>query len=226
MKNSSKATSKLTHWHWTSILLAVLAWTASSLPSTAQGIDSLFVQAPRSVLPLLDLSARLDLLDLYNNHLTAKVENNCGGQSEMLAKTPSHLLLKTSDAATWELSLLTSPADTLLLCLQTLKAGGKSSRISLFGPHWKADSRKLPTLCTADFWCPPVGLDENLMAVYRKQAEMLPICAEWNDATSTLLFTLSTDGVDLDERENLAKCLCPVKVEIRVREGCFEFHQM
>lgn len=52
----------------------------------AQTLDIYFVNAPKSVLPLLDRTARLDLMDLYASGLPAKAENLYGGQSELLKR--------------------------------------------------------------------------------------------------------------------------------------------
>ena len=187
------------------------------------GSDALFVQAPREVMPLLDMSARLDLLDLYNNGLPAKVENNCGGQSELLSKTPASICIRTSEVGEWQMDLLTSPSDTLLLTLHTLQAGGRSTRVALFDIHWKADPRAVPQPSVADFWCPPIGMDANTLLVRRKQVEMLPVCAQWDGMARVLTFTLNTDGVDLDSRKEVDKCICPVQYSLAPVDGRFAF---
>lgn len=208
-----------------SYFLILLFSLLASIRTCAQApsADALFVQAPREVMPLLDMPARLDLLDLYNNGLPAKVENNCGGQSELLSKTPSSIRLRTSEVGEWQMDLLTSPSDTLLLTLHTLQAGGRSTRIALFDSHWKADHRQLPLPSVADFWCPPISMDANALLVWRKQVEMLPVCAQWNDTTHVLTFTLNTEGVDLDSRKEVDKCICPVKYSLEPVNGRFAF---
>ena len=96
------------------LLLAILL--SSLMPRCmAQTLDIYFVNAPKSVLPLLDRTARLDLMDLYASGLPAKAENLYGGQSELLKKTSDYLMLKTSDAGTWQLKVLTAGHDTLHL---------------------------------------------------------------------------------------------------------------
>ena len=41
----------------------------------AQSLDTLFVDAPTTLFPVVDKAARLDLIDLYNHGIAAKVEN-------------------------------------------------------------------------------------------------------------------------------------------------------
>ena len=69
-----------------------------TFPAQAVPLDSLFVKAPREVFPLLGVTERLDLLDLYGHGMSAKAENSLGGQSELLEKTENRRILKTSDA--------------------------------------------------------------------------------------------------------------------------------
>ena len=196
---------------------------STHLSAQTPSVDALFVQTPREVMPLLDLSARLDLLDLYNNGLPAKVENNCGGQSELKSKTSTSLLLRTSEVGEWQMDLLASPADTLILTLHTLQAGGRSTRLSLYDAHWEADHRALPQPSVADFWCPPIGLDANRLLVRRKQVEMLPVYAQWNPTARLLTFTLNTEGLDLDSRKEVDKCICPVKYSLELADGRWTF---
>ena len=67
--------------------------------SAGQRIDAYFAKMPQTVLPLLDKTARLDLLDLYNSHLTPKVENVYGGQSALLSKTDDYIQIRCTDAS-------------------------------------------------------------------------------------------------------------------------------
>ena len=58
---------------------------------------------PQRVLPILDKTARLDMIDLYNNNLTAKAENIYGGQAEMLRKTDDFISIKCTESSNWQI---------------------------------------------------------------------------------------------------------------------------
>lgn len=69
-----------------SILTAVIAGLIGYGSAFAQLTASqAFVEAPRSVLPLLDRNARLDMLDYFNGGLTTKTSNKLNGSSAVTA---------------------------------------------------------------------------------------------------------------------------------------------
>ncbi|MBF0950389.1 MAG: DUF3256 family protein, partial [Alloprevotella tannerae] len=41
----------------------------------ASPIDSVFVRVPTDILPMLDMNARLDMIDLYNYNMKAEAYN-------------------------------------------------------------------------------------------------------------------------------------------------------
>lgn len=191
------------------LLLAVLL--LGFLGGSAQNIDSLFASTPREVLSVVDRSGRLDLLDLYNSGLTARVENVFGGQTEMTAKDSTSLTLKTSETSVWKLVMVRSKSEVLLLTLYTVRAGGESTMIHLYNAHWEPLGHSLPTPAFKEFWCPTVGLDPNMECLYRLTASQAPVRIDWDAATQSLIYTISVDAIAEEQRTTIKKCLCPVK---------------
>ena len=185
------------------LLLAILL--SSLMPRcVAQTLDIYFVNAPKSVLPLLDRTARLDLMDLYASGLPAKAENLYGGQSELLKKTSDYLMLKTSDAGTWQLKVLTAGHDTLLVCIQSVEADGVSSRISVYQNDWKMVKRDMPHLTNEKF-----VKNSTEVTDFDRQRLMptllhLPIQATWHADEPVITFCLSLNSLP-KEYINLAK---------------------
>lgn len=66
---------------------------------------SLFVAAPVSVVPLLDRSSRLDLVDLYEAGMVAQAGNKLGGISVMTQANDTMLCIKMTEASTMEILL-------------------------------------------------------------------------------------------------------------------------
>ena len=85
-------------------------------------IDSLFLLLPMSELPLLDHSARLDMLDYYAASLPARATNALGGESVLTAKTDSTLSIHLTDVSDWQLTVL---PDGTLLCTHTLHVASR-----------------------------------------------------------------------------------------------------
>ena len=74
-------------------------------------IDSLFLLCPMADLPLLDKSARLDMLDYYEAQMEARGTNILGGTSVLTEKTNSTLTIRMTDVSTWHMEIL--PAEQI-----------------------------------------------------------------------------------------------------------------
>lgn len=80
---------------------------------------SLFIAAPVSVFPLLDHSARLDLIDYYEAGMPAKVENRYGGTTELLHLSDTLIVLNLTSASTMEMRMAEDSAVTLKRIFKT-----------------------------------------------------------------------------------------------------------
>ena len=177
-----------------------------AFPAQAVPLDSLFVKAPREVLPLLGVTERMDLLDLYAHGMSAKAENSLGGQSELLEKTENRLKLKTSEAGTWEMRLFLLEADSLILVIHSVKAIGVQSEVSAYRTNWTPAFVQLPSpslgrlIDMASSSISPLRKQE-LLSVLREQ----PIRVEFTGAQQDLLtYAIDLSGVSLNDREDAA----------------------
>ena len=102
-------------------ITAVVSTMFLSLNASAQKIDTIFAHVPHDVLPLLDNTSRLDMLDLYNNNMSAVAENIYGGQSIMEKKTNDYISIKLTDVSHWQMKVLPMAHDTLYACVRLVK---------------------------------------------------------------------------------------------------------
>lgn len=170
--------------------------------SKAQGIDALFVSAPKEVLPLLDRTSRLDMLDLYNGRLEAKTENIYGGQSEMLSKTRDYIKVRCSESSSWQMKLLPVGHDTLIVCVHTLLVPEAVSTISFYRHDWHAQRREMPRADFSQFVHANSGLSP-----YRKQALMEQMRGQnyqisLSDSTTDLTISLDLSSLQVSDRED------------------------
>lgn len=191
--------------------LSAIFFCLSSLCLCASArIDSLFAAMPRTVLPILDNTAKLDLLDLYNNKMKAVAENLWGGQTEMVYKNDSHIRLLTSPSGEFEIKRLVAGRDTLALCITTVKAQGASSTLALYAPGWRGVSVQLPQPDWQDFWKPDSTLSSFRLNYLYAQMSELPCSAQWDDTDDVLRFNLSVEGLPLEDRDEGGRCVRPV----------------
>ena len=194
--------------HFISFLLFLIGLCASA--QTGHAIDKFFAQMPSSVLPLLDKTARLDMIDLFNNGLLAKVENNYGGQSEMLRKTDEYIFIRCTDASTWQMRLLTQPHDTLIVCIHSFMAQGTSSQISIYKHDWHAAKHDLPIPSRKLMLDPNTQLNYTRSQILQVTTANLPIQVIADANTPTLTYSLNLDALTEQDQKDAVNLFRPL----------------
>ncbi len=165
---------------------------------------------PTAVLPLLDKTARLDMIDLFNNGLLAKVENTYGGQSEMLRKTNEYIFIRCTDASTWQMRLLPLPHDTLIVCIHSFMAQGTSSQLSIYRHDWHAAKHDLPTPSRKLMLNPNNKLSYTRSQILQVTTANLPIQVLADANTATLTYSLSLDALSEQDRKDAENLYQPL----------------
>lgn len=193
------------------IILVIAAALASAHIAAAQGslIDSLFAHVPTTALSLLDRTARLDMLDLYNHGMDARAENVYGGQSIMTSKTADALTLRTTDVSTWQMKLLPADGDTLIACVHTVTAGAAGSEVVLYNKAWQPTSVKAPRPKLDEFMVSPSdSISLSRIRRARTLIEGAPIEARWNsEGAPVLTYNVSLGSLGDEDRQRVASCL-------------------
>lgn len=96
---------------------------------------TLFLAAPVSVMPLLTLSDRLDLIDLFEARMPAQVTNRFGGKTEMTMLSDSLITLRMTEATKLELRLQT---DSTIEMSKIIELPDKKLRtVKVFSTNWE-----------------------------------------------------------------------------------------
>ena len=188
----------------------------SALPLRAGLIDSLFINAPQDVLPLLGHTERLDLLDLYDYRLKAEVENRLGGRSLLEHKDSCMLRLRVSDAESWEMHCVQGEGGALLICLNSVRAGGEMTRLSAYNLSWqpiklafpKPDCKHFLTAAPAD------SLTDADLSALHALLPALPVAASWQEG-NRLQLRIDASALAADLRRAARLCLRPLTYEYR-----------
>lgn len=202
--NTTFAGMKRKRW----ILLSSFFCVASCL--SAQGIDSLFAKVPQQILPLLNRTSKLDLLDLYNSGLPAKAENLYGGQSEMTKKTADFLSLKTTESGEWQMKMLPYEDDSMLVCVYSHKAVGTSSVITAYRCNWTKLKLAFPRPSLSDFWLPVNPLSQMESQMLNATLQEVPIEVSLCDSAALLTYRVSLEGLSKENREQAVSCVKPL----------------
>ncbi|MCI9607321.1 MAG: DUF3256 family protein [Muribaculaceae bacterium] len=96
-----------------------------------------FTEAPQSVFPLLNLDARLDMIDYFESGMANTSKNAMEGQSRITAMTPDKVSISMSEASDYELCLLpTADGDTAIVVIATVATPAPDSRMSVYSKDW------------------------------------------------------------------------------------------
>lgn len=168
-----------------------------------------FVNMPFSLLPLLDKSARLDLLDYYANGSTHTVMNNLGGQSRILSETPEYLKIQISPSDTLEIASFPYKKTRLVAMVETIGSEGvaSDSRITFLDKDFRhlktADYFKAPGL--KDFF--PRGVK---IADVEDCVPLVPVRLAYSPANQELTASLRVDEIMSEEcKKKLAPYMLP-----------------
>lgn len=187
-------------------ILAILLLAA--LPGAkAQSIDSLFVNAPAEVMPLLDSTTRLNLLDLYEAWGTAQATNELGGTSQLTSKDSLMLELAPTEGSTWTMARLDS---AMLACIHTLRLPASDSRLTFYDTQWRPLPVALPALTLSDFLVPADSLGADRRRELTARLRPLHICWTLEPDGATFRAAAATDGLVSADREEAETLLRPL----------------
>ena len=89
------------------------------ISSTMSYLESIFYAVPLSLLPLLNTTARMDLIDFYKEQQSAAVVNSIGGETTLESLEEKCITLRYTPASNMEngaLSRFYNSSYTNLLC--------------------------------------------------------------------------------------------------------------
>ncbi len=168
-------------------LFAFLFGFVGATPSQANTrMDSLLVNLPQHILPLLNRNARLDLVDYFNAGAKAVAENIHSGESELEALSENYLRIKVTSVSRFEVIRLVD-TDTTFLTIETLLSPFKTSRIQRYNAAWGLDSAAhFNNFALESFWAAPDSISAERQAEIKLRLEPLHVFLEADSTTTSL----------------------------------------
>lgn len=174
-------------------------------------MDSVFVHIPSGILSVLDIDARLDMIDLYNYNMKAEAYNIYGGKSEMTQKTDSMFSISLTESSRWDLALLPQSADTIFAVIYTILSPAESSRIVLYDADWQplAYQFQLPEI--EKFFREPYPFSPERMEILKQDLKMCSVSLSFSPRTRALIAKVSTTNAPEDDLADLKHLLFPLR---------------
>lgn len=118
------------------IALSVIAATCGQ-DVVASDVADLFVKAPRSVLPLLEQSSRLDMVDYFRSGMSTPSSNVMDGKARITDMSDRSLTLEISNVSTLQMVLLPFGKEgNVICCIFTLKTPQPDSWVEFYSTDW------------------------------------------------------------------------------------------
>lgn len=178
----------------------------------AQNINSVFVEMPDSLSPLLTKVNRQDFADFLSSGMKAVVKNKFGGKSEMLKLTDNYLLLESSSVTKEEMKLLPLNDSVNVLCfVKTYSGPVEDSTVKFYSTDWNELPSNSFILLPQhdDFYKIP---SDSIMSINKGDAvqEMFIFHASLSEKNNDLVIKYKT--LDVMEKES-AERLKPFSVD-------------
>lgn len=122
-------------------IIAITISAATLLPTDASAADPAVVEAfksaPKTVIPLLPQSKRLDMLDYYNSGLETPSVNLINGNSRITDMTERTISIDLTPASTLQIIALPAANKEYVALISTLATPAPDSKLTIYTDDWK-----------------------------------------------------------------------------------------
>jgi len=191
-----------------SFVFSAMLLLAAAVPASARlTADRLLAEAPRSVIPLLDTSTRLDMLDYFRSGMKHPLPNALGGESEVTELTDDAVTVAVTEASSCRMVLLPAGADTIVMVIDTYATPGRDSRLAFYDRTWRRlDGRRLFKEPALDDWC----VSKQVREAAREKVPYVLAGYDYDTAARRLTLTNNTESVlPSEEADAVVRLLRP-----------------
>lgn len=124
---------------------------------SAQSIADIWTNMPAHIMPNIGKNARLDMIDLYNAGMSAKIPTYTGDTVQLVTLGDTYLNLRTSKASTVQIKLINAGKKPLYAVITTVEGPAPNSHIDLYESNWQpvAINKHFTPVTVSDFIAHP-----------------------------------------------------------------------
>lgn len=160
---------------------------AASEPASSKSAGEYFAAAPDSVVPLLDLNTRLDMLDYYDCGSRTASTNMLEGKSRVTYRDSLTVRYELTERNKGQLSVIPMPkGDSLIIVITTLATPTPDSEIEIYTTRWQQPGKPVFSAPTMSDWITAAAPPEE-------QAQFMMYSADYDSSTKTLTLTSTMD---------------------------------
>ena len=165
------------------MMAAAVCIAAAGSPAAAKSAGEYFAAAPDSVVPLLDLNTRLDMLDYYDCGSRTASTNMLEGKSRVTYRDSLTVKYELTERFRGQLTVLpTAKGDSLIIVITTLATPTPDSEIEIYTSTWGKPSKPV-------FVAPDMSAWIETTPPAEEEPPFMMYSAEYDAATKVLTLT-------------------------------------
>ena len=169
------------------MMAAAVCIAAASEPASSKSAGEYFAAAPDSVVPLLDLNTRLDMLDYYDCGSRTASTNMLEGKSRVTYRDSLTVRYELTERIKGQLSVIPmAKGDSLIIVITTLATPTPDSEIEIYTTQWQRPGKPVFRSPTMSDWITAAAPPEE-------QAQFMMYSADYDSSTKTLTLTSTMD---------------------------------
>lgn len=209
MKRAKTKTTILT------ILLLML-----TAPLQAQRVKDMWISMPDSLIPYLNKSMRIELVDFVNMKVKAEVKNLLGEESVMDTLTANYLSVTLNEAATVQMRMLPLQNGDSIMCMVRSSHGPAcDSELSFWSKNWQRIEQKgfisgaeAPQSLRDRLFVKPDTMTEARFKELSEMIEPFLVCASLSPIDNSLTLKVSLPMLSADDKKAVKAILMQRKL--------------
>lgn len=183
------------------IFLLLMAWGSM----TGRNMQEVWLSMPDSIIPFIDRSHRIEMLDFALMNANATTDNRLQGKSRIDTLTSNFMKVELTESSNLQIKLLpTAGGDTLICMIHSYKSDAIESVICFFNTDWKKAAVDLPHFTLPER---PDTMDVSTYSQLLTSLEPHISHAELNPSDNSLKQEWSLPLLSKEERKQM-KSLC------------------
>ncbi|MBD5255173.1 MAG: DUF3256 family protein [Barnesiella sp.] len=175
------------------LLLALLINSFAASAAEPAVVDA-FKSAPQTLIPLLQNSARLDMLDYFNSGLDTPTSNLINGKSRIVELSDRSMKIDLTPASTLQIMVLPAANKEYFATISTIATPAQDSKLTIYSSDWQQTlTDKLFRTPQLKDWLTPEG--RKMLKEIEIQVPFTLVSYDYNPDTQSLILHNNTSSI-------------------------------
>lgn len=192
-----------------------------SFSGQSKNIATYFVDMPLILMPTLESSYRLELVEIFTESGRDTLENSLGSTVTLLNldTVNQHIAVRSTSVSRFEMQLITHRNDTLIGIINTVCAPLCSSYIKFYNTDWQEVKVDFPKFSNKSWYKVDISNDAKKIAERLVKMSLVELAFEPAEKVITAKNN-SLENLNEDERASLAESMTKAMLKVPFESLC------